>query len=101
MLEDVTVGKGWAAMHYAADAGNYKRIDWLHSRGANASVRTRKGVTALMMAARAGEIRSCISLLKAGANIDMQDKTGKTALYYAGQCTVSSAVLLFLALRKH
>ena len=34
VLEDITVGKGWAAMHHAANAGNYKRIDWLHSRGA-------------------------------------------------------------------
>ncbi|XP_046333005.1 fibronectin type 3 and ankyrin repeat domains protein 1-like isoform X1 [Haliotis rufescens] len=73
---------GSTALHWAADGGNVKLIDWMIHNGADVNMRDHhSGWTPLLRCASVGGNRDvALSLLMNGAEINAQDNDGKTAL---------------------
>ncbi|MGC0371730.1 MAG: hypothetical protein DGJ47_000430 [Rickettsiaceae bacterium] len=83
---------GWAALHYAARAGQIEVVKFLVKEcDVNPSIRTNYGSTVLHLAARNGHIDTIKFLVKeCNIDSDIVDKDGYTAIYHAiNNCTAA------------
>lgn len=74
---------GWAALHYAAAAGDVEIIATLLERGARIDSTSPTGITPLMLAAREGQEDAVVALLERGASTTLADAQGLTAVQIA------------------
>jgi len=73
---------GYSSLHYAARAGHFKIVKYLHSVGADINLPTRSGhSTPLHRAAYQGHTTIVQFLLDNGANVQIRDSDGCTVLH--------------------
>ena len=74
---------GWAALHYAAAAGNNPVVQLLLDKSAYIDAESPNQTTPIMMAARGGHILTVKLLLDEGADVTLKNGAGMTALDFA------------------
>lgn len=74
---------GWAALHYAAAAGNNQIVQLLLDHSAYIDAESPNQTTPIMMAARGGHILTVKLLLDEGADLTLKNGAGMTALDFA------------------
>lgn len=88
---------GKTALHFAANHGNNKLVEYLLSEGANIEARDNDGRTPLLDAAAGGHDETVTYLLSKGAHIKAQDKNGWTLLQWAARKGDSKLVTYLLS----
>lgn len=74
---------GWAALHYAAAAGNNEIVQLLLDKSAYIDAESLNKTTPIMMAARGGHIQTVKLLLDEGADATLKNDQGMTAIDFA------------------
>lgn len=74
---------GWAALHYAATAGDNDIVQMLLDKFAYIDAESPNGTTPIMMAARSGHILTVKLLLDAGADATLKNQQGLSAIDFA------------------
>lgn len=89
---------GYSSLHYAARAGHFEIVKYLHSAGADINLPTRAGhSTPLHRAACQGHIIIVQFLLDNGANVRIQDSDGCTVLHRCAERNFKEICLLLMS----
>ena len=83
---DMTTNKGWKAVHYSAQSGNYELVAYFVEMGADIHLKTDDGINCLHIAALQGHLNLCKMLIdKHKVDLDMTTNKGWTAVHYSAQ----------------
>ncbi|XP_024944185.1 ankyrin repeat domain-containing protein 39 [Cephus cinctus] len=85
---------------YAAQTGDYERLEKLLRKGVSPDIEDSAGYTALHYAARNGHAIVCRELLNRGANVNAQTRSGRaTALHRAASQNLPDIIKLLLSFK--
>ena len=83
---DMTTNKGWTAVHYSAQSGNYELVAYFVQMGADIHLKTDDGINCLHIAALQGHLNLCKMLIdKHKVDLHITDNEGWTAVHYSAQ----------------
>ena len=78
--------KKWAALHYAAQSGNYELMKYFIAKGTDVFLKTEDGVNCFNIAASNGHLNLCKTLInEINFDVNIADDKGWTALHCSAQ----------------
>ena len=78
--------KKWAALHYAAQSGNYELMKYFIAKGTDVFLKTEDGVNCFNIAASNGHLNLCKTLInEINFDVNIADDEGWTALHRSAQ----------------
>ena len=83
-----TDNRGWAAVHYAAQNGNYELVNFFADKGTDVLLKTKQGVNCfhISLFSSHGHLNLCKKLKqKIKFDVDMTDNSGLKPLHYSAQ----------------